>query len=46
MHEKKDCDCPYSTKPKRIGRCNYVCPICGKDVSLEVVLIEDLKNKE
>lgn len=44
MHTKKDCDCPYKTQPKRIGRANYVCPVCGRDVSLEVFLIEQTKK--
>lgn len=35
MTKNKDCCFKNIDKAKRIGRANYVCPKCGKNVSLE-----------
>jgi hypothetical protein len=45
-HDKENCDCPYKTKPKHIGRAHWVCPICGRDVSLEFVILSGVEDKE
>ena len=43
-HTKKDCNCPYGIKPKYVSRAHWICPICGRDVSLEYVLLSEVKN--
>lgn len=38
------CDSPCKTaidSPKRLGRAHYVCPECGLDVSLFLVLLTE-----
>lgn len=39
----KDCDHDYD-HPKRLGRAKYVCPKCGKDLTLELVLMAEAKR--
>jgi len=43
-HEKEDCPCPYSTEPKWISRATWICPECKRDVSLEYVILQDVKQ--
>ena len=43
-HTKEDCDCPYSREPKHVGRAHWVCPECGRDVSIEYVLLYEMKK--
>lgn len=38
-------DCDYA-HPKRLGRAHYVCPKCGRDLTLELVLIAECLEKE
>lgn len=39
---KQECEqCDYAN-PVRLGRCHYHCPICDKDISLQVYLLEEL----
>jgi hypothetical protein len=45
-HDIKDCDCPYNREPKYVSRAYWVCPICGRDVSLEYVVLQDCINKD
>lgn len=33
MEEHKNCY-DYVSEAKRVGRAKYVCPVCGKDISL------------
>lgn len=30
--------------PQRIGRASYACPLCGKDISLHVLIYEQAKS--
>lgn len=32
--------------PIRKGRAHYICPKCGKDISLMLVFLEEVKLKE
>jgi hypothetical protein len=40
---KKGCDHDYENA-KRKGRCNYMCPKCWEDITLEVIMIEEAKR--
>lgn len=43
---KEECDCiKYIDTAKRLGRANYVCSNCGKDVSMMLFLFEEAKLK-
>lgn len=46
QHTKENCNCPYATKPKKLGRAHWVCPFCERDVSLEWVLLNELREKK
>lgn len=44
--EKVTAECKHDyNNPKRLGRARYVCKDCGKDITLELVLIEEIKSK-
>lgn len=39
-----DCPCTYAMEhPQRICRASYACPLCGKDISLHVLIYEQAK---
>jgi len=41
----KTCEHDYKNCIRK-GRAYYVCPICGKDITLEIVLMEEVKRKK
>lgn len=41
MHTREQCPCPYDAEPKLISRATWVCPECGRDVSIEYVLMKE-----
>lgn len=45
-HTQENCDRPYKGSLKRVGRAHYRCPVCDRDVSLEVVLLSMTLMKE
>lgn len=45
MIKKKECKQCDLTKVVRLGRAHYICKKCGKDVTLMLVLMEDMKRK-
>lgn len=45
-HEEKDCPCPYSEEPMYIARATWICTGCGRDVSLEYVLLCEAKKNQ
>ena len=46
MQEKKECkDCDYDNAIRK-GRAYHVCPKCGKDLTLELVLMYEAKHYE
>ncbi len=43
------CDSPCEkaiANPKRLGRAHYVCPECGLDVSLLLVMLYEVENDD
>jgi hypothetical protein len=40
----KTCDHDYKNAIRK-GRAHYVCPLCGKDISLILILMEEAKDK-
>lgn len=44
--DKKSCDCPYEREPKDLGWAIKVCPVCGRDVSLEYFILRKRRRKE
>lgn len=42
------CDCKFDlrTEAVRKGRAHYVCPICGVDCTLTLVLLYELDEKQ
>lgn len=45
MSELKPCPHDY-VRPIRKGRCHYVCPLCGADISLEVIMIAEAEFED
>ena len=41
---KKDCKHDYD-KPIRKGRAHYVCPKCGKDITMDLLFIAEAKEE-